>query len=131
MKKHEIKMLLNLLDSGQINDSQWQSFKDPDEARSKYEEFKYLKKNADFSDYEFSPFFKDLVMRKIYELANVQTFDEILAKFMSKVMLAGTLTIVIVILLLFAYHGQVGLDTLTGIEHDPQINFISSLFNEF
>ena len=134
MNKKEFKTLLDLLDKERINDSDWQVFTNREEAQSAYSHFKILRKNASDNDAGFSPWFKQKVMGKIYELGNAsysQSLDEILSRMMNKVMLAGTIAIIAVILLLYAYHGQVGVDTLTGIDQDSEINFISSLFNEY
>jgi hypothetical protein len=131
MKKHELKMLLRLFDSENFNGSEWQLFSHPEEARSKYAELRHLRENAGFRNERFKPFFSEMVMRRIFELTKAQTLDEVLARFMYRVMLAGSVTIVLVILLLFAYHGQVGVDALTGIDNDTQINFVTSLFNEY
>jgi hypothetical protein len=134
MNRKEFKTLLDLLDKKQISNSEWQVFSNREEAQSTYSHLKTLRENASYDEVGFNPWFKQKVMGKIYELGNnaySQSLDEILSRMMSKVMLAGTLAIVTVLLLLYVYHGQVGVDTLTGIEQDSEINFISSLFNEY
>jgi len=131
MKRKEVKILLKILDSDHISDSEFKVFSNPEEARMKYAELKYLHENAGSDQFSFSPFFKEKVMRQIYEISKAPAFDEVLSRFMNSVMISGAITIVIVLLLLFAYHGQLGIDTLTGIEQDDTMNFISSLFNEY
>ena len=131
MKKKDIKRLLELLKADQPEGSDWNMFSDPEGAKQKYTELINLRKNAGFQEFSFSPFFREKVMGKVYELTKTPAFDEILSKFMNRVILSGAITIVVVILILYAYHGQVGVDTLTGIDHDETINFISSLFNEY
>ncbi len=131
MKQKEYLILLELLDSDTINEAVWKTFSDPQEAKSKYLEFKFLHEHASIDDPGFSPFFKEKIMTKVYELVKTPSLDEILSRLMNKVMLAGTLTILIVMLLLYVYHGQFGVDTLTGIDQDTEFNFISSVFNEY
>ena len=134
MKRKEFKILLELLDKKRIIDSDWLPFSNPDEARTEYSFLKSLRNNASYKETGFNPWFRERVMGKINGMVNMagyQSLDEVLSSLMNKVMLAGTLTIIVFLILLFAYHGQVGVDTLTGIEQDSEINFVSSLFNEY
>jgi hypothetical protein len=131
MKQKDIKKLLELLNSDKLNTSDWKMFSDPEEAKLKYAELKHLRENAGFHEFSFSPFFKERVMSQVYEMTKTPAFEEVLSKFMNRVILSGVITIVLVILILYVYHGQVGVDTLTGIDQDETINFISSLFNEY
>lgn len=131
MKKKDIKKLLELLNSDHPESRDWKKFSDPEDAKLKYSELVNLQKNAGFQEFSFSPYFKERVMGMIYEMTNTPAFDEVLSKFMNRVILSGAITIVLVILILYAYHGQVGVDTLTGIDQDETIDFISSLFNEY
>ena len=134
MKRKEFKFLLELLDKERIIDSDWNAFTNQDEARINYSYLRSLRKDASYDDTGFNPWFRERVMGKINGIVNMagsQSLDEVLSSLMSKVMVAGTLTILVFLLLLFAYHGQVGVDTLTGIEQDSEINFVSSLFNEY
>ena len=134
MNRKEFKIMLELLDKERIIDSDWHVFSNREEAQINYSYMKNLRKNAVYDEISFNPWFKERVMGKVYELvnmANSQSLDEVLSSLMNKVMVAGTLTILVVLLFLYVYHGQVGVDTLTGIEQDSEINFISSLFNEY
>ena len=134
MKRKELKILLELLDKERIIDSDWLAFSNPDEARIEYSFLKSLRNNSSDEEIRFNPWFRERVMGKIngmVTMANSQSLDEVLSNLMSKVMVAGSLTIIIFLIFLFAYHGQVGVDTLTGIDQDSEINFVSSLFNEY
>lgn len=131
MKRKDNKILLEYLKTDQPEISDWSVFSDPEEAKLKYAELINLRENAGFQEFSFSPFFREKVMGKVYEMTKTPAFDEVLSKFMNRVILSGVITIVVVILVLYAYHGQVRVDTLTGIDHDETINFISSLFNEY
>ena len=134
MNRKEFKKLLDLFDKEHVIDSDWKVFSNQEEAQLNYSYLKTLRKNASYDEASFNPWFKEKVMGKVYELVNAynsQSLDEVLSRMMSKVMLVGTLSILVFLLFLYAYHGQVGVDTLTGIDQDSETNFISSLFNEY
>ena len=134
MKRKEFKILLELLDKERIIDSDWDVFSNREEAQVNHSYLKSLRKNAAIEDPGFNPWFKERVMGKIkgiINLSNARSLDEVLSGLMNKVMVAGMLTILVFLLFLFIYHGQVGVDTLTGIDQDSEINFITSLFNEY
>ena len=134
MKKKETKLLLEMLDKERNIDFNPNVFSDPAEAQLIFNDLKFLKESSSSDQYNFGPFFKMKVMSKVYDFVksgSKQKLDEVLSRFFNKVMVAGTLAILIVLLMLYAQHGQVGLDIITGIEQDNDINFISSLFNEY
>lgn len=134
MKKKEIKLLLEMLDKERKVDFDPNFFSYPAEAQLWFRNLKILKENTTSYQENFEPFFKLKVMSKVYDIVKTgskQKLDEVLSRFFNKVMVAGTLAILIIIIILYAQHGQVGLDIITGIEQDNDINFISSLFNEY
>jgi len=134
MRRKEYNKLLEFIDNRKISEPDWSLFSDRKEAESCYAELRNLQNNGGYPAEGFSPYFKVKVMGKIHQLisaSETQSLDEILSRFFSKVMLAGTFTIIIVMLVLYVYHGHVGIETLTGIEQDSESIFISSLFNEF
>ena len=134
MKRKEFRKILDFLDKENVSDSDWISFSDPQEARSRYRDLKFLKENSGKDNEGFSPFFKRKVMSEIYAISKktfTQTLDDVLSRFLDKVMIAGTLTVVILMLIMYVSNGQIDIDTLTGIEQDGETSFISSLFNEY
>lgn len=134
MKKKETKLLLEMLDKERNIDFNPNVFSDPAEAQLIFNDLKILKESSAYDQDNFGPFFKMKVMSRVYNLVKTgskQKLDEVLSRFFNKVMVAGTLAIIIAIIMLYAQHGQVGLDIITGIEQDNDINFISSLFNEY
>jgi hypothetical protein len=131
MKKKEFKKLIKFFDHHDQKTVDFSGFKNPEEAKSIYNELLVYRRKGSDSEPDFTPFFTDSVMGKISRYSHSPGFEEYLSRLFSRVVSYGLTAVVVMLITLYVLHGQDGFSALFGNDPGNDINFISQLFYEF
>ncbi len=131
MKPAEIEEILGMADDAEIRKPDFRRFSDPSGAEEIYQSLLKIKADSGGRKADFTPYFEDRIMNRIYAAASGFSLDEQLSGLLYRVAGYGLTAAALVLITFFLLYGQDAFSVFTGSDTSGDINFISYLFYDF